>query len=53
MEGTQTLNRDNGVLQPQAKGSVSDTGTLEWLDPQVRSLLPPNHMQKKKSPNFL
>nr|XP_020019288.1 rho GTPase-activating protein 9 isoform X2 [Castor canadensis] len=34
MEGTQTLNRDNGVLQPQAKGSVSDTGTLEWLDPQ-------------------
>uniref|UniRef100_A0A8C9QLL6 Rho GTPase activating protein 9 n=1 Tax=Spermophilus dauricus TaxID=99837 RepID=A0A8C9QLL6_SPEDA len=34
MEGIQTLNRDNGVLQPQAKGSGSDTGNLELLDPQ-------------------
>ncbi|XP_047405972.1 rho GTPase-activating protein 9 isoform X2 [Sciurus carolinensis] len=34
MEGTQTLKKNNGVLQPQAKGSGSDTGTLELLDPQ-------------------
>ncbi|XP_039721724.1 rho GTPase-activating protein 9 isoform X2 [Pteropus medius] len=34
MEGTQTLNRDNSVLQPQAKGSESDTGTPELLNPQ-------------------
>nr|XP_040136363.1 rho GTPase-activating protein 9 isoform X3 [Ictidomys tridecemlineatus] len=34
MEGIQTLNRDNGVLQPQAKGSGSDTGNLELLDSQ-------------------
>nr|XP_019598008.1 PREDICTED: rho GTPase-activating protein 9 isoform X1 [Rhinolophus sinicus]XP_019598009.1 PREDICTED: rho GTPase-activating protein 9 isoform X1 [Rhinolophus sinicus] len=34
MEGTQTLNRDNGVLQSQAEGSESDTGTPELLDPQ-------------------
>lgn len=39
MEGIQTLNRDNGVLKPQAKGSGSDTGTLELLDPQVRPFL--------------
>ncbi|XP_036313980.1 rho GTPase-activating protein 9 isoform X4 [Pipistrellus kuhlii] len=34
MEGTQTLNRDNGVLPPQAKGSESDTGSPELLNPQ-------------------
>ncbi|XP_071077110.1 rho GTPase-activating protein 9 isoform X3 [Desmodus rotundus] len=34
MERTQTLNGDNGVLQPQAKGSESDTGSPELLDPQ-------------------
>ncbi|XP_008059043.1 rho GTPase-activating protein 9 [Carlito syrichta] len=34
MEGTQTLNRDNSVLQPQAKSSGFDTGTPELLDPQ-------------------
>ncbi|XP_063111072.1 rho GTPase-activating protein 9 isoform X3 [Cavia porcellus] len=34
MEGTQTLNRDNGVLQPQPKSLGSDTGTLELHDPQ-------------------
>uniref|UniRef100_A0A8D2CX01 Rho GTPase activating protein 9 n=1 Tax=Sciurus vulgaris TaxID=55149 RepID=A0A8D2CX01_SCIVU len=34
MEGTQTLKKNNGVLQPQAKDSGSDTGTLELLDPQ-------------------
>ncbi|KFO24537.1 Rho GTPase-activating protein 9 [Fukomys damarensis] len=34
MEGTQTLNRDINVLQPQAKGLGVDTGTLELLDPQ-------------------
>ncbi|XP_054436238.1 rho GTPase-activating protein 9 isoform X2 [Pteronotus mesoamericanus] len=34
MEGTQTLKRDSGVLQPQAKGSESDTGSPEMLDPQ-------------------
>ncbi|XP_062931860.1 rho GTPase-activating protein 9 isoform X2 [Cynocephalus volans] len=34
MEGTQTLSRDNGVLQPQTKGSGSDTGTPELLNPQ-------------------
>ncbi|XP_045685255.1 rho GTPase-activating protein 9 isoform X3 [Phyllostomus hastatus] len=34
MEGTQTLNGDNGVLQPQAKGSDSDTGSPELLAPQ-------------------
>ncbi|XP_048662562.1 rho GTPase-activating protein 9 isoform X8 [Marmota marmota marmota] len=34
MEGIQTLNRDNGVLQSQAKGSGSDTGNLELLDLQ-------------------
>lgn len=39
MEGTQTLNRDNGVLQSQAEGSESDTGPPELLDHQVRSLL--------------
>ncbi|XP_030678223.1 rho GTPase-activating protein 9 isoform X3 [Nomascus leucogenys] len=34
MEGTQTLKRNNDVLQPQAKGFGSDTGTPEPLDPQ-------------------
>ncbi|XP_006740116.1 rho GTPase-activating protein 9 isoform X1 [Leptonychotes weddellii] len=34
MEGTQTRNRDSGVLQPWAKGSESDTATLELLGPQ-------------------
>uniref|UniRef100_A0A2K6FR50 Rho GTPase activating protein 9 n=4 Tax=Propithecus coquereli TaxID=379532 RepID=A0A2K6FR50_PROCO len=34
MDGTQTLNRDNGVPKPQAKGSGSDTGTPELLGPQ-------------------
>ncbi|XP_077613685.1 rho GTPase-activating protein 9 isoform X1 [Crocuta crocuta] len=34
MEGTHTGNRDNGVLQPQAKGSESETGTRELLGPQ-------------------
>ncbi|XP_036886087.1 rho GTPase-activating protein 9 isoform X2 [Sturnira hondurensis] len=34
MDGTQTLNGDNGVLRPQAKGSDSDTASLELLDPQ-------------------
>ncbi|EHB07645.1 Rho GTPase-activating protein 9 [Heterocephalus glaber] len=34
MEGTQTLNRDIGVRQPQAKGLGSDTGTLDLLDSQ-------------------
>lgn len=49
MEGTQTLNRNNGVLQPQAKGSESGTGSPELLNPQVRSLPPPDCMQKKPS----
>ncbi|XP_040493105.1 rho GTPase-activating protein 9 isoform X2 [Ursus maritimus] len=49
MEGTQTLHRDNGVLQPQAKGSESDTATPELLGPQVRFLPPPEHMQEKPS----
>lgn len=49
MEGTQTLNRDNGVLQSQAEGSESDTGTPERLDPQVRSLPLPDHRQEKPS----
>ncbi|ELK35086.1 Rho GTPase-activating protein 9 [Myotis davidii] len=40
MEGTQTLNRDNGVLQPQAKGSDSDTGSPELLNPQGSPCLP-------------
>ncbi|KAK2101961.1 Rho GTPase-activating protein 9 [Saguinus oedipus] len=34
MEGTQTWKRDNDVLQPQAKGLGSDTGTPEPIDPQ-------------------
>ncbi|KAM6154176.1 rho GTPase-activating protein 9 isoform 2-T2 [Erethizon dorsatum] len=34
MERIQTVNRDNGVLQPQAKGLGSDTGTPELPDPQ-------------------
>ncbi|XP_036847966.1 rho GTPase-activating protein 9 isoform X1 [Manis javanica] len=34
MQGAQTLNRDNSILQPQAKGSESDTGTPELLGPQ-------------------
>ncbi|XP_037700903.1 rho GTPase-activating protein 9 isoform X3 [Choloepus didactylus] len=34
MEGIQILNRDNGILQPQAKGSGSDTVTPELLDLQ-------------------
>ncbi|KAB1269673.1 Rho GTPase-activating protein 9 [Camelus dromedarius] len=33
-EGTQTLNRDNGILQPQAEGSESGTGTPELHDPR-------------------
>nr|XP_031531617.1 rho GTPase-activating protein 9 isoform X2 [Vicugna pacos] len=33
-EGTQTLNRDNGILQPQAEGSESGTGTPELLHPR-------------------
>lgn len=49
MEGTQTLNGDNGVLQPQAKGSDSSTGSPELLDPQVRSLPAPDYMQAKPS----
>lgn len=47
-EGTQTLNRDNGILQPQAEGSESGTGTPELHDPRVRSLHP-DHMQEKPS----
>uniref|UniRef100_A0A8D1VWF9 Rho GTPase activating protein 9 n=1 Tax=Sus scrofa TaxID=9823 RepID=A0A8D1VWF9_PIG len=47
MERTQTLNRDNGVLQPQAKGSESGPGTPELFDSQVRSPSPPDHMQEK------
>uniref|UniRef100_A0A2K5RWY6 Rho GTPase activating protein 9 n=1 Tax=Cebus imitator TaxID=2715852 RepID=A0A2K5RWY6_CEBIM len=34
MEGTQTRKRDNDVLQPQAKGLGSDTGTPAPIDPQ-------------------
>ncbi|XP_053412214.1 rho GTPase-activating protein 9 isoform X10 [Nycticebus coucang] len=34
MEGPETLNTNNGVLKPQAKGSGSDTGTPELLGPQ-------------------
>ncbi|XP_050603245.1 rho GTPase-activating protein 9 isoform X4 [Macaca thibetana thibetana] len=34
MEGTQTLKRNNDVLQRQAKGFGSDTGTPEPLDPK-------------------
>ncbi|XP_004379939.1 rho GTPase-activating protein 9 isoform X2 [Trichechus manatus latirostris] len=34
MEATQALNRDNGALQPQAKGSGSDTEKPELPDPQ-------------------
>ncbi|XP_053751625.1 rho GTPase-activating protein 9 isoform X4 [Panthera pardus] len=34
MEGTQTRNRGNGVLQPQTKGSESETGNPELLGPQ-------------------
>uniref|UniRef100_A0A8C3WC75 Rho GTPase activating protein 9 n=1 Tax=Catagonus wagneri TaxID=51154 RepID=A0A8C3WC75_9CETA len=39
MEGTQALNRDNGVLQPQAKGSESGTGTPELFDSQASPCL--------------
>lgn len=45
MEGTRTLNRDNSVLQPQAKGSESDTAPPELFNPQVRSPPPPDHMR--------
>ncbi|ELV09237.1 Rho GTPase-activating protein 9 [Tupaia chinensis] len=34
MEETQNLNRDNGVLLPQAKGSGWDTGTPQLPEPQ-------------------
>ncbi|XP_023413772.1 rho GTPase-activating protein 9 isoform X4 [Loxodonta africana] len=34
MEVTEALNRDNGVLQPQAKGSGCDTERPELPDPQ-------------------
>ncbi|XP_032145445.1 rho GTPase-activating protein 9 isoform X4 [Sapajus apella] len=34
MEGTQTRKRDNDVLQPQARGLGSDTGTPAPIDPQ-------------------
>ncbi|XP_059792270.1 rho GTPase-activating protein 9 isoform X2 [Balaenoptera ricei] len=34
MEGPQTMNRDNGVLQPQAKDSESGTGTPGPFDSQ-------------------
>lgn len=46
MEGTQTLNRDNGILQPQAKDEESGPKTSEIFDSQVRSLPPPDHIQK-------
>lgn len=49
MEGMQTLNRDNGVPQPQAKGSESDKVTPELLGPQVRFPPPPDHMQEEPS----
>lgn len=52
MEGTRTLNRDNSVLQPQAKGSESDTATPELLNPQVRSPPPPDHMRGGGGPSF-
>ncbi|XP_022378866.1 rho GTPase-activating protein 9 isoform X2 [Enhydra lutris kenyoni] len=45
MEGTQTLNRDNGVPQPQAKGSESDKATPELLGPQGSPYLCPNNFQ--------
>lgn len=34
MEGTQTLNRDNGILQPQAKDEESGPKTSELFDSQ-------------------
>ncbi|XP_033296342.2 rho GTPase-activating protein 9 isoform X3 [Orcinus orca] len=34
MEGPQTMNKDNGVLQPQAKDSESGTGTPGLFDSQ-------------------
>lgn len=39
MERTQTLNRDSGVLQPQAKGSESGPGTPELFDSQASPCL--------------
>ncbi|XP_032730452.1 rho GTPase-activating protein 9 isoform X2 [Lontra canadensis] len=45
MEGTQTLNRDNGVPQPQAKGSESDKATPELLGSQGSPYLCPNTFQ--------
>lgn len=53
MEGPQTMNKDNGVLQPQAKDSESGTGTPGLFDSQVRfpppRPRPPDHMQEKPS----
>ncbi|XP_004773275.1 rho GTPase-activating protein 9 isoform X1 [Mustela putorius furo] len=45
MEGMQTLNRDNGVPQPQAKGSESDKVTPELLGPQGSPYICPNTFQ--------
>ncbi|XP_014950269.3 rho GTPase-activating protein 9 isoform X1 [Ovis aries] len=39
MEGTQTLNRDNGILQPQAKDEESGPKTSEIFDSQGSSYL--------------
>ncbi|XP_013376334.1 PREDICTED: rho GTPase-activating protein 9 isoform X2 [Chinchilla lanigera] len=65
MEGTQTLNRDNGVLQPQAEGLGSGTGTLELPDPEgspclgqrpaqlVPSAQPPALARRRDPPQLL
>ncbi|XP_017205972.3 rho GTPase-activating protein 9 isoform X2 [Oryctolagus cuniculus] len=55
MEGTEPLNRENGVLQPEAKGTGSDTGTPELLDPQRTSQLqqPPASQTPRPMPQLL
>uniref|UniRef100_A0A452EGG2 Rho GTPase activating protein 9 n=1 Tax=Capra hircus TaxID=9925 RepID=A0A452EGG2_CAPHI len=46
MEGTQTLNRDNGILQPQAKDEESGPKTSEIFDSQA---LPATSQEVEKS----
>ncbi|XP_045870023.1 rho GTPase-activating protein 9 isoform X2 [Meles meles] len=48
MEGTQTLNRDSGVPQPQAKGSESDKATPELLGPQLHPSDEPSALQPSR-----
>ncbi|XP_057558101.1 rho GTPase-activating protein 9 isoform X2 [Hippopotamus amphibius kiboko] len=55
MEGTQTMSRDNGVLQPQAKDSESGTEMPEFFDSQGSPCLPrrPSQLDPSDQPSAL